>query len=139
MAPHLFFASAATLSGHYNFDQSAEGLITSPAERQVSIDPFGAGTYGFDFYVNEAMKNATSVRSDNTTNFFPALGVENMYGGRTRDGYLVMMTNSPVGADSKEYRIAYVHNGGNVYFSTKGNGSTYDCPRTAAPVRCIKE
>lgn len=105
----------------------------------MKIDPFGAGTFGFDFYTNSAQENSSVVRTDKSTNFFPALGIFNMYGNRTRDGYLVMMTNTAQAADSDEYRIAYVYNNGNVFYSTKGNGATFDCPRTAAPVRCIKE
>ena len=123
----------------WNFDQSAAGLMTVADDHSVKIDPFGAGTFGFDFYTNSAQENSSVVRTDKSTNFFPALGIFNMYGNRTRDGYLVMMTNTAQAADSDEYRIAYVYNNGNVFYSTKGNGATFDCPRTAAPVRCIKE
>ena len=123
----------------WNFDQSAQGLLTVADDHSVKIDPFGAGTFGFDFYINSAQENSSVVRTDLTTNFFPALGVENMYGQRIRNGYLVMMTNSALEAASNEYRIAYLYNNGDLFYSTKGNGHTYDGPRTAAPVRCIKE
>ncbi len=124
----------------YNFEQSAQGLITvDAANKKVALDPVTAGTFGYSIYINSARAEEEDVREDVTTKFFPAIGVFNQYGNRAADGNLIMMTNSPAGESSNEYRIARIQMNGDIYFSNKGNGGTYDCPSTALPVRCVKE
>ncbi len=124
----------------YNFEQSAAGLVTVDASaRKVTLDPHGAETFGYNIYINSAREEETDERADVTTKFFPAMGVFNMYGNKVTNGNLIMMTNSPEGDDSNEYRIARIQENGDIYFSNKGNGGTYDCPATALPIRCVKE